>query len=241
MITAIIQARMGSTRLPGKSMMEIEGRPMVSQVIRRVKRARLVRQIILAIPAKDESSSLADIAWQEDVIYYVTGAGIPENDVLSRFYYAAHKHNADPVVRITADCPLIDPRVIDSLINFYLDNHFDYVSTLETYPDGFDTEIFSYAALRLAHLVSLDPAEREHVTSYIRAHNICGTLPYKGMLKNLKPSSAGHSFSVDTKDDLIFARQVYHRCGPNFTLNNVVALSKKLEKENKLNETTSVE
>ncbi|MDD5397535.1 MAG: glycosyltransferase family protein [Dehalococcoidia bacterium] len=227
MITAIIQARMGSTRLPGKSMMEIEGIPMVAQVIRRVKQAKRVRKIILAIPGRDDSSPLADTAWQEGVHCYVAGSTIPENDVLSRFYYAARKHDAEPVVRVTADCPLIDPQIIDRLVDYYMDNQFDFASTLDFYPDGFDTEIFSFAALKLAFTCALTTEEREHVTSYIRKNSSCGRLPYiRRPSRSVIPSIRGHSFSVDTRDDLVFARHVYRRFGPEFTMADVLLLAK---------------
>ena len=200
---AIIQARMGSSRLPGKSMAQIEGRPMLWHVVQRVKRATLVDRVVVATSTNRADDSIADMCRQE---------GIPchrgsENDVLDRFYGAARAEKAAWVVRITADCPLIDPEVIDRVVRRFQRGDLDYASNamVRSYPDGLDTEVFSFSALERAWHEAAKTSEREHVTPYLRSE--------KFRTANVESDSTSlyqhYRWTVDELQDLEFIRAVY--------------------------------
>ncbi|HMF14076.1 MAG TPA: NTP transferase domain-containing protein, partial [Gemmataceae bacterium] len=145
---AVVQARMGSSRLPGKALADLAGRPVLWHVVQRVQRARRADEVVVAT-----STSPAD----DPIDYFCTRAGIPvfrgsEIDVLDRVYQAARERPADAVVRITGDCPLIDPAVIDRVLENYAGGDYDYVSNVihYTYPDGMDVEVLSMMALARA-------------------------------------------------------------------------------------------
>ena len=165
-IICIVQARMGSTRLPDKVMRPIHGVPMIELLFRRLAKARRLDGIILATSTAPRNQPLAD---------HVRGLGYEvyrgsETDVLDRYYQAARPHRADAVVRITGDCPLIDPELVDLVIGRYQAEHADYATNTmpPTYPDGLDTEVFAYAALEEAAACASRPVQREHVTPFIR-------------------------------------------------------------------------
>ncbi len=166
---AIIQARVGSTRLPGKVMKPLLGDPMLSIVVRRVARARTVDEVVVATTTLPEDDAIAALAASEG---WALERG-SETDLLERYLEAARAHEADVVVRITSDCPIIDPEVIDRTVAAFRDGDVDYASnTLEprTYPRGLDVEVVSAGALELAGREDRDPAWREHATPYIYRH-----------------------------------------------------------------------
>jgi glutamate-1-semialdehyde aminotransferase/spore coat polysaccharide biosynthesis protein SpsF (cytidylyltransferase family) len=172
-VLALIQARMGSTRLPGKVMKPILGRPMVELLLKRLSGAKLIDQIVLATSEQPENDALAD---------HVRSIGFEvfrgsENDVLDRFYHAAQLYKGDAIIRITADCPLIDPGVVDEVIAAFTKSDVDYMCNIlpPTYPDGLDTEIFTAASLERAFKEATRPLEREHVTPYIRESGLFTT------------------------------------------------------------------
>ncbi|MBJ7596050.1 MAG: glycosyltransferase family protein [Candidatus Dormibacteraeota bacterium] len=165
---AVIQARTGSTRFPGKVLADLCGRPMLAHVIERVSLARTVDRVVVATTEEAEDDAVAALAGQCRVA--VTRG--PVDDVLSRFVLAATQQAADVVVRITADCPLVDPAVVDQVVEARALQGADYASNVEpaTYPDGYDVEVFTVACLeRLDHEAVL-PHEREHVTARVREH-----------------------------------------------------------------------
>ena len=166
-VVAIIQARMGSSRLPGKSMAEIEGQPMLWHVVQRVKRAGLVDRVMVATSTNTADDAIADMCKLNGIPCY-RGS---ENDVLDRFYSAARAEKAACVVRITADCPLIDPEVIDRVVLRFQRGDLDYASNamVRSYPDGLDTEVFSFSALEKAWHEATKTSEREHATPYLRS------------------------------------------------------------------------
>ena len=166
MPTAIIQARIGSTRLPGKVMLNILGKPILWHVINRVLKAKLTNGLVVATTTSPEDDIIAEFCRNNNILVF-RGA---ENDVLDRYYQCAKKHDIKDIVRITADCPLHDPNVIDIVVNEYLKANYDYVTnTIEyTFPDGLDVEVFSFNALEAAWKNAELPSEREHVTPYIR-------------------------------------------------------------------------
>ena len=204
MISAIIQARLGSTRLPGKTLMTLEDESLLGHLVMRVKASRFVNDIIIATTEHQRDDAIEDFAVQRGLKFY-RGS---EDDVLDRFYQAAVKFGAENIVRVTPDCPMLDPEVMDLVLSSYVHGEYDYVSNIlpPTYPDGLDTEIFSFPALEKAWKESKLPFEREHVTEYIIHH------PELFRLFNVeKPgdSAAWLRWTVDTKEDFEFAKQVF--------------------------------
>ena len=206
-VVAIIQARMGSTRLPGKIMKEILGKPVILWDLDRISLSKLIDEIVVAIPYGKENDVIVDtIKEYNDKIVITRGS---ENDVLDRYYQAAVQANADVVVRITSDCPLIDPVVIDNVIEQFLDNDCDYCSNslTRTYPRGLDTEVFSFKSLEEAWKEAKKDHEREHVTPYIIEN------PDKFKLLNVANGiDLSHlRWTLDTKDDFEFISAIYKR------------------------------
>lgn len=206
-IVAIIQARMGSTRLPGKMMMKIAGKPVVAHVFDRVRTSRLIDETWLATTVDPSDDVLAK--WAEE-------NGMPcfrgsVDDVLDRYYQTAHKAGADAIIRITGDCPLHDHRVIDKVIRVFGDNSkYDYVSNINppTYPDGLDVEIFSFATLKEAWEDAKLKSEREHVTPYIYKHLELFRL------KNVKSDQdlSSYRLTLDEPEDLDLIEKIVYAC-----------------------------
>lgn len=171
MILAIIQARMGSSRLPGKVLLDLAGRPVLWHAVSRVRKARLVDQVLVATTDQPSDEPIRQFC----VVQAVPCFGGSEQDVLDRFVQAARFAGAtesDAIVRITADCPLIDPAVIDQVVAAYRQVGADYVSNVQppTFPDGLDVEVFRFSALLTAWREAKLISEREHVTPYLRNH-----------------------------------------------------------------------
>jgi len=235
-VIAIIQARMGATRLPGKTMAGIVGKPMLWHVIKRVKEARSIDKIIVATTTKEEDKKIIDFAKANGIESFAGS----EEDVLDRFYEAAKKFKADIIVRITADDPLKDPVIINRVIDFFLKNedHVDYVSnTLEpTFPEGLDVEVFSFKTLERAWREAKKKSDREHVTPYIWNH------PGKFKLANIIHEGVNLShlrWTVDNSKDLEFVRAVYSRLyGEDklFLMQDVLDLLEKYPHLKKINE-----
>jgi spore coat polysaccharide biosynthesis protein SpsF len=168
-VGAIIQARTGSTRLPGKVLKELpygSGITVLQQVIRRLKRAQTLDEIIVATTTKAEDLPIVEIAELENVSF----CRGPEKDVLTRYYNCAKEHKLDIIVRITSDCPCIDPQVVDFIVKKHIEENADYTSNTlggRTYPHGLDTEVISFKALEIAFKEADRPDEREHVCPYI--------------------------------------------------------------------------
>jgi spore coat polysaccharide biosynthesis protein SpsF len=163
-IGAIIQARSSSTRLPGKVLMELpygSGITVLEQVIRRAKSAKRVDEVIVATTVNACDDEIVKIAKKEKVKFY-RGS---EADVLGRFYEAAQENKLDYIVRLTADCPCIDPKIIDSVINDYFKSKVDYISYC--YPRGIDIEVIPFKLLEEANRLAKKPADREHVSKFI--------------------------------------------------------------------------
>jgi spore coat polysaccharide biosynthesis protein SpsF (cytidylyltransferase family) len=164
----VIQARCGSTRFPRKVLATLQGRPMLAHILERVSRAALVDRVVVATTdgaADDEVAALAGAA----------GAGVTrgsEHDVLSRYVLAAREYGADVIVRITADCPLIDPVIVDTVIRARAEQAADYASNVEppTYPEGYDCEVLTTACLSRLDREATLAYEREHVTVRVREH-----------------------------------------------------------------------
>lgn len=217
---AIIQARMTSTRLPGKVMMDLDGSPMLYQVIARARLANALDLVTVATTTNATDDTIAEYCKAQRVQCF-RGS---ENDVLDRYYQAARHFGAEVIVRLTADCPLLDPAVIDQVIETFRAGDYDYISnTIEvSYPDGLDTEVFSLTALRRAWKEANLISEREHVTPYLWKH------PDLFRLANVKNETdfSKLRWTVDEPQDLEFARRVYHyfRMEPSFGMNDVMHL-----------------
>ena len=171
MILAIIQARMGSSRLPGKVLLDLAGRPVLRHGVERVRKARLVDRVLVATTDRPGDERIRQFCREQGIVCF----GGSETDVLDRYWQAALSAGAGPgdgIVRITADCPLIDPVVIDLVIETFLACGADYVSNVQppTFPDGLDVEAFKFSALQTAWKEARLVSEREHVTPYLRNH-----------------------------------------------------------------------
>ncbi len=162
-IVAIIQARMSSTRLPGKVMKEICGHPVLFHVVNRLRSSSLIDRIMVATTVEPSDGVIERWCGENNVECHRGSL----NDVLERYYEAALKAGAATIVRITADCPLIDPEIVDTVIEKFAEGGWDHAGTEATYPDGLDTEVFGFRALEKAHREARLASEREHVTPYI--------------------------------------------------------------------------
>jgi len=205
---AIIQGRMGSTRLPGKVLKPILGKPMIQHQIERTLRSKKIDKLVLATSTDPSDDELERFCRKIDLPCYRGDL----NDVLDRYYQAALLFNPAHLVRLTGDCPLTDPHIIDQVIDFYLAGDYDYVSnTLEpTFPDGLDVEIFSFSALKKAWTSAKLPSEREHVTPYIRKHeDVFSAGSFKG-----DQDLSSHRWTVDESRDFELVTRVYERLRP---------------------------
>ena len=218
----IIPARNKSTRLPGKIFKDIEGKPLLQRVIERIKRAKRINQVVIATTRSYEDKSIVEFA-KKNGLKYVQGS---EEDVLSRFVLAAKKTGADIIVRITADCPLIDPEIIDKAIEQFFKDKLDYISnatTKRSFPRGLDVEVFSKEALRKANRLGKEKRHREHVTAFIYENPQMFKIGYllaEGVLK--RPDIR---LCVDTEEDITLIRKIYKR----FLEDNTVDIAKVID------------
>ncbi len=205
MITAIIQARTTSSRLPNKVLMNIEEKPMVFWVLKRVGKAKTIKQIILAIPEGRDNDALEYFAKENKILCY-RGS---ENDVLSRYYEAAKQFAAKTIVRITADCPFIDPKIIDQVVMAHKKTKADYTSNVieRTFPKGLDTEVFSFKVLEDAYFKAEGNYRREHVTPYFYENPNVFKLYNVMAKKDLNRPEL--RLTVDTKEDFQMTEKVY--------------------------------
>lgn len=204
-VAAVIQARMGSTRLPGKIMRPLAGRPVLAHVIERVRACPLIREVVVATTALPRDDVVVELADSQGVR---THRG-SEDDVLSRVYDAAR--GADVVVRVTADCPLLDPDLLERMLLRFTaareaGRALDYLSNtiVRTYPRGLDAEIVTFEALERAYRQAIDPYEREHVTPYIYRHpEMFRIEPFTG-----ERDLSGLRWTLDTEEDYRFLTEI---------------------------------
>ncbi len=217
---AIIQARMASTRLPGKILADLAGKSLLYHVVSRVKQAKTINKVIVATTDKPNDNETEKCCKKIRVDCF-RGS---EDDVLDRFYQAAKHFSANVVVRLTADCPLLDPGIIDHVVNVFQKGNYDYVSNViePTYPDGLDTEVFSFETLERAWKEAALKSEREHVTPFIRKPSNLFRL---ANVKNDVDLSAMR-WTVDEPEDLEFVRRVCASFGSNtlFGMADIVSL-----------------
>jgi spore coat polysaccharide biosynthesis protein SpsF len=201
---------MGSTRLPGKVLLDLAGKPMLVRDIERIQRSNKIDDIVIATTIKPEDDKITslchDYGWN-----FFRGS---ENDVLDRYYQAAREYQAKTIVRITSDCPLIEPTIVDKLLVKFSTSEpdIDYVSNIfprRTYPRGLDTEVMSFSALERCWKEELNPAYREHVTPYIH-HN-----PDRFRISEMNHTRdlSSMRWTVDTPEDFEFVIRVYQYLG----------------------------
>jgi len=221
-IIAIIQARMGSTRLPGKMMKLLNDKPLIWYVINKVKQTKFIDKVILATSKDENNIPLIEEVKKYGMDYFIG----EEADVLDRYYQCAKQFEADVIVRVTGDCPLIDSAVIDKVIKIFKENDIDYATNTlpPTYPDGLDVEVFSFETLEKTWKEASLKSEREHVTAYIRKHKEmfkCINLENDENLSNLR-------LTVDENEDLIFMNKLVNIIGSdNYDLKKILDVIKK--------------
>jgi spore coat polysaccharide biosynthesis protein SpsF len=203
-VVGIVQARMG------KVMAQILGRPMLSWVVERLRSATLLDAVVVATTQQPEDDTIVSLCRDQEVPCFPGS----EQDVLDRYYRAALCHNADVVVRVTSDCPLIDPGVVDKVVQAFLMKPVDYASNtvIRTYPRGLDVEVVAFDALERAHRNAVLSYQREHVTSYI----------YENPSQFKILSVTGEA--VDTAEDLALIRAIYEQLGSRSTFSEILNL-----------------
>lgn len=221
MILGILQARCSSTRLPGKVLLPILGKPMLARQLERLRLVRQIDKLVVATSLDPSDDMLAELCAQEGVSCFRGEL----DDVLSRFYHAAHPFQPKNVVRLTGDCPLADPELIDRMITFFLAGDYDYCSNcLEpSFPDGLDAEIFSFSCLENAWREAVLPSQREHVTPFINQQ------PLRFKLACMKSDTdLSHlRWTVDEPADFQLVTQVYEALypqQPNFGMKEILSL-----------------
>ena len=224
-VLAIIQARMSSSRLPGKVLRDLGGKPMLERVISRVSRARHINGLVVATTVDSTDDPIADFCAQHGTPVFRGSL----YDVLDRYYQCARQYQADVIVRITADCPLIDPQEIDRVIAAYLEGDCDFAANRlpppqkRTSPIGMDTEVCSFAALEQAWQNAAEKFEREHVMPYL--YDTPGR--FRVRVVETAPDMGNLRFTVDTEEDLQVARAIYAAFGNDdkFSLDEMLRLS----------------
>jgi len=218
---ALVQARMGSTRLPGKVLRSIVDRPMIELLLTRLSKSIELDEVVVAASEAKENDQLQTVV--ESLGYKCTRGS--EKDVLNRFYESAKSLKADNVVRITGDCPLVDPALVDQCIKGYKNAGVDYFSNVEpaTYPDGLDIEVMSFKSIERANNETDSEFDREHVTPYIR----CSDSFSKDLMRHAEDLS-NQRWSVDEPEDLAVVTKVFEYFSPNilFTWKQVLELRK---------------
>jgi spore coat polysaccharide biosynthesis protein SpsF len=202
-VTAIVQARMSSTRLPGKVLMDLGGYIALARVIRRLRRSSTLHEVVVATTTAFADDGIVQECARLDTPVF-RGS---ERDVLDRYYQAARAHGADAIVRITSDCPLIDPAVVDQVVSAFLNENADFACNVwpRTYPRGLDTEVFRFAALSKAWETCDQPHQREHVTPLFYEHADLFRTAYV-----LEPNDfSQHRWTLDTTEDLSLIREIY--------------------------------
>lgn len=225
-VVATIEARMGSTRLPEKVLLPIMGRPMLLLMLERVKRAKLVDEIVVATTTKPDDDKIAKLAKKERVSVF-RGS---EEDVLKRVVQAAKKFGAGVVVRLTADCPVVDWRIIDRLVRIYQSENYDYVSNVikRSFPLGLDVEVLSFKKLQEIEKIATGQVYREHPPYYFYVH------PRQFRLKNWQAKGKMHwpdlRVTLDTKEDYLVLTKIFEELypqNPDFSAEDVVELMRR--------------
>jgi spore coat polysaccharide biosynthesis protein SpsF (cytidylyltransferase family) len=232
-VACIIQARLNSSRLPGKVLFDIEGKTVLERVVERAKRSKFAKEVIVATTIRKDDLAIVNVCSSNGIRVYCGS----EEDVLDRYYQVASLVQAENIVRITADCPLIDPDIMDKVIRLHFYKKADYSANTikETFPDGEDVEVFKFETLKKAWENANLFSEREHVTAYIKKH------PEIFKLVNLecKKDMSKKRWTLDDSKDYIFIKAVYenlYKKNPLFGMNEIlrfISKNPKLERINK--------
>lgn len=204
-ILCLVQARMGSSRLPGKVMTTINGKPMIGIIMESLKKSKLIDKSLVATSKSHKDDILVNYLKKNKIDYY-RGS---EDDVLGRFYHAAKKENAGLIIRISADCPLVDPEIVDRVIEKALKYNSDYCSNgeIRTFPLGYDVEVITFETLSRMYKNTKDPDDREHVTLFINRN------PNLFKIESIMaPKNKQHPewrVCVDTKEDLHLIKEIF--------------------------------
>lgn len=233
-LVTVIQARMGSSRLPGKVLMPILGKPVLWHIVQRLKKAEGIDQVIIATSRLTRDNPIAEFCQKQNVFCFRGD----EVDVLDRFYQAAKASGAEDLIRITGDCPLADPELIGQVIHYYYDYGFEYCGVATgagvahegfngRFPDGLDAEIFSFAVLERAWKEADGVLYREHVTPYLWKH------PDKfknGVFRSEKKDYSQMRWTMDNAEDYDLIRNIYESLypeNPGFLMKDILELMKK--------------
>ena len=225
-IVTVIQARTGSSRLPGKVLKPIMGKPLLLHMFERVNSAALKGTIVVATTTEGGDDSIEKLCADNHILCY-RGS---RDDLLDRHYKAALWQQADAVVKIPSDCPLIDPKVIDKVLAYFLENDFDFVSNMHpaSYPDGNDVEVMTIKTIEKAWREASKPLEREHTTPYIWEHSDkfkIGNIAWETGLDY----SMSHRWTLDYPEDFDFIKIVYEQLypsNPRFGLQDILDLTR---------------
>jgi spore coat polysaccharide biosynthesis protein SpsF len=218
----IVQARMGSKRFPGKIMKKVNGYPMLNHMLNQIKKSKLHDEIIIATSLKKENDIVRNFC-KKNKINCFSGS---ENNLVNRFYLCAKKYKLDTIVRLTADCPLIDPTIIDLCIKKFLSKKFDFVANTsppnnKSYPDGVDAEVFSFKTIQTVNSKCKSKKDLEHVTPYIWRKK----KEYRLFRFNLKKDLSKYRFTLDYKEDFVLIKKILinlYNKKKKITMNNVI-------------------
>jgi spore coat polysaccharide biosynthesis protein SpsF len=202
----VIQARMNSSRLPGKVLKDVCGKPLIGQMLDRLSFSKHKDQIVVATSTDSND---------DELVKYVQSLGVKvfrgnQDDVLERYFFAAQAYKANHVMRLTADCPLMDPYLCDALVQIYLDKKVDYLNTGLSYAEGMSIEIFSFEALKKSYHEARLRSEREHVTLYIKNHPEL----FKLYTKENQTDDSKYRLTVDEPEDLELIRLIFKELSP---------------------------
>ncbi len=231
MILCIVQARSSSSRLPGKVLKAILGKPMIVHELERLKRSKRIDKIVLATSQDESDNELAHIVSEWGVELYRGSL----DDVLDRYYQCAKQYQPEHVVRITGDCPVIDWRIVDAVIEKHLAGKNDDTVTTERFPDGLDTEIVRFSALERAWKEARLPSEREHVTPYIKNHAEFFKLGQMDCERDLSYMR----WTVDEPQDFEFIQQVYaelYLTNKDFSMQDILNLMERRPEMSTINQ-----
>jgi len=233
-IIAVVQARMNSKRLPGKVMLNIIGKPLVWHVYDRLKKSKLVSDVIVSTGNSEKNELLCKFLTDNNIPHFFGN----ETDLIDRLYQTAKHFNADIIVRVTGDCPLTDPKIMDNLISTFIDSPEKYdvvVNNQEyTFPHGLDVEVYSFQILERLWNEIKNPEFREWFTLYLKKNNSNFNILNVRNLKNL----SSHRWTVDYPEDFEFIKLIYENLyaeNPNFTMDDILKLLKQKPELLKIN------
>ncbi len=231
MILAILQARFSSSRLPGKVLKSILEKPMLLHQVERVKNSKMINKLVVATSVDSSDDDIEKMCLDNNIEIFRGNL----HNVLDRFYQCAKIHNPDHIVRLTGDCPLIDWQVIDNMIQYYLDEELDYITTSVKFPDGLDAEVMTMKALIEAKKNATLPSETEHVTQYISKN----TNKFKNKCFDFDKDLSHLRWTVDEPEDFVLVKKIYRRLykdNPLFLTGDILSLLERQPELTKIND-----